>query len=161
MPLLAFRNSCAPQAGFRHRGALHYPWGRGDLAELFLRLKKVWETVPVSKSGRAVRALTEGVCHSSDNAQLFSASRVFDACSRLPQFLRHHERVDLALLPPSPLVTGCVIFAVVDGAERYRKLVAHFECNPSRLGVADMMGVRWGAATDHAWLPRNKAKMLF
>ena len=77
------------------------------------------------------------------------------------QFLRHNERVDLTLLPPPSLIARCVIFAVVDGAERHGEFVAHFECNPSRLRVADMMGVGWGTAADDAWLLGDKAKVLF
>ena len=85
-----------------------------------------------------------------------STSTVVDACSGLPQFLRHNERVDLTLLPPPSLIARCVIFAVVDGAERNREFVAHLECKPWRLRVADMMGVGWGAAADDAWLLGDK-----
>ena len=95
-----------------------------------------------------------------DNRETVLAIRVFDACSGLPQFLGDCERVDLTLLPPPPLIARCVIFAVVDGAERHGEFVAHFECKPSRLRVADMMGVRWGTAANDAWLRRDKAKVL-
>ena len=89
-----------------------------------------------------------------------SPGRILDACRGLPQLLRHNKRVDLTLLPPPSLIARCVIFAVVDGAERDGKFVAHFECNPSRLRVADMMGVRWRATADDAWLLGDEAKVL-
>ena len=89
-----------------------------------------------------------------------SASTVVDACSGLPQFLRHDERVDLTLLPPPSLIARCVIFAVVDGAERHGEFVAHFECNPSRLRVADVMRLGWGSSADDTWLLGDEAKVF-
>ena len=66
-----------------------------------------------------------------------------------------------ALVPPAPLIAGRMIFAVVDGAERHGEFVAHFERKPSRLRVANMMGMGRGAAADDAWLLGDKAKVLF
>lgn len=37
------------------------------------------------------------------------------------------ERINLALMPLAPLIAGRVIFAVMDGAERHGKLVAHLQ----------------------------------
>ena len=54
-----------------------------------------------------------------------------------------------------------MIFGVMNGAERHGEFVAHFECKSSRLRVADMMGMHWGTAADHAGLPGDKAKVLF
>ena len=51
----------------------------------------------------------------------------------LPQIISNNERIDFALLPPPSLITGRVIFAVVDGAERHGEFVADFERNSSRL----------------------------
>ena len=52
-------------------------------------------------------------------------------CSRLlafsPQALCHCERIDFLLLPPQPLIAGCVVLLMVDGAERYREFVADLE----------------------------------
>ena len=36
-----------------------------------------------------------------------------------------------------------------------------FECETSRLGIANMMSVGWGATADHAWLLCNKAQVFF
>ena len=71
------------------------------------------------------------------------------------------QRIDFALMPPSSLIAGRMIFAVVNGAERHGELIAHFECETSRLGIANMMGVGWGATADHAWLLCNKAQVFF
>ena len=99
-------------------------------------------------SGEDTRGVKDGEGRNSYNRETVSASRVLDARSGLPQFLRHHERIDFALLPPSPLITGRVIFAVVDGAERHGEFIAHFERKPSRLRIANMMGMGGGAAAD-------------
>jgi hypothetical protein len=56
------------------------------------------------------------------------------------------------LLPPFPLIAGGMILGVMDGAERHGKFIAHFEGYASLLCVADVMGMRRGAATDKARL---------
>lgn len=64
------------------------------------------------------------------------------------------------LLPPASLVTGRMIFAVVNGAERHRELVAHLEGQTSRLCKTNMMRMRGIASANQARLLRNKAEML-
>ena len=64
-------------------------------------------------------------------------------------------------MPPPPLIAGRMILTVVDGTKRHGELIAYFEGKASGLRVADMMGMGWGAATDDAWLLRNKAQMFF
>jgi len=49
---------------------------------------------------------------------------------------------------------------VMDGAERHGKFIAHFEGYASLLCVADVMGMRRGAATDQAGLAPDVAQML-
>jgi hypothetical protein len=56
------------------------------------------------------------------------------------------------LLPPFPLITGGMIFGVMDGAEWHGKFIAHFEGYAFRLCVADGMGMRGRATTDEARL---------
>ena len=75
--------------------------------------------------------------------------------------LGNNQRIDFALMPPSPLIAGRVVFAVVKGAKRHCKLIAHLEGKASGLRIADMMGMGWGAATDDAWLLRNKTQVFF
>lgn len=56
------------------------------------------------------------------------------------------------LLPPSPLITRGMIFGVMDGTEWHCKFIADFKGYASLLCVADVMGMRRGAATDKARL---------
>src|SRR5262245_47911953 len=79
----------------------------------------------------------------------------------VPQFLRDRERINLAFLPPTPLIPGRMIFAVVDGTQRHGKLVAHLERYPSQLSIANMMGVSRRAPADDARLLGHKAEVLF
>ena len=71
------------------------------------------------------------------------------------------QRIDFALVPPPPLIAGRMIFAVVNGTERHGELIAHFECESSRLGIGNMMRVSGGATADDAWLLSNKAQLFF
>ena len=75
----------------------------------------------------------------------------------LPQLLGNRQWIDLALLPPSPLVAGRVIFTVVDGAQGHGEFIAHFEGDSLRLSVANVMRMGGGAAADQAWLACYKA----
>ena len=74
-----------------------------------------------------------------------------------PKLVGNSQRIDFALLPPPPLITHGMIFAVVDGAQRHREFIADFERDSLCLGVADVMSVSWGAATNQAWLAGYKA----
>jgi hypothetical protein len=58
-----------------------------------------------------------------------------------PKSTGNFERVDIALLPPLPFLTGGVNLMMVDGAERNRELVADLQAEPARLRVADVMRV--------------------
>ena len=78
-----------------------------------------------------------------------------------PQFLGNSQGIDFALMPPSSLIAGCVIFTVVDGAKRHGELIAHFECETSRLGITNMMRVGWGATADDARPLCNEAQVFF
>ena len=78
-----------------------------------------------------------------------------------PQLGSNGQRINLALLPPSPLIASRVIFTMVDGAKRHGKFIAHFERQPSRLCIANVMRVGRGAAADHARLAGYEAQVLF
>ena len=74
----------------------------------------------------------------------------------IPKLSRHGKRIYLALLPPPPLITGCMIFTVVDGTKGHCEFVAHFKCQASRLCITDMMRVSRSTSTDDAWLGCDK-----
>ena len=57
-----------------------------------------------------------------------------------PQALCNGERINLVLLPPQSLIAGCVVLLMVNGAERNREFVAHFEAS-LWIGETDLMGV--------------------
>ncbi len=59
----------------------------------------------------------------------------------LPQCPCYRQGIDLARLPPTPLITRCVVFGRMNGAKRHCELAADFESEPSRLGKAHMMGI--------------------
>ena len=77
-----------------------------------------------------------------------------------PELLGNSKRIDLALLPPSSLIAGCVVFAVVDGAKRHGEFVADLQRQPSRLCKTNVMRMRRGAAADQAGLLGDKAQVL-
>ena len=77
-----------------------------------------------------------------------------------PQFGSNCKRIYLALLPPPPLIAGCVIFAVMNGAERNSEFVAYFQGKSSRLGIANMMCLGRDATADDTWLLGDKAKVF-
>ena len=52
----------------------------------------------------------------------------------LPQALCDGEWINLVFLPPQPLIAGCVVLLMVDGAERYRKFIADLEPKAPRIG---------------------------
>ena len=69
-----------------------------------------------------------------------------------PQLGSNRKGIDLAFLPPSPLIAGRVIFTVVDGAKRHGEFIAHFKSQTSRLCIADVMCMGRGSSADNAWL---------
>ena len=84
-------------------------------------------------------------------------SRSFKVQALPPQFGSDSQRINLAFLPPPPLVSGGVIFTVVDGAEGHSEFIAHFERYSLRLSVANVMRLRGGSAANQAWLAGYKA----
>ena len=89
---------------------------------------------------------------------------LFDRCWQLlafaPQVRGHSERINLVFLPPLPLIAGCVVLLMVNGAERYGEFVADLEPNTSGLCKADVMGVAWRSPANETRLPRHEAQML-
>ena len=85
-------------------------------------------------------------------------------CSHLlafsPQACGHRERINFMLLPPPSLIAGCVVLLMVNGAERYRELIA--DLRPKALGLckADVMGVARRSPANETGLLCHKAQML-
>jgi hypothetical protein len=52
-----------------------------------------------------------------------------------PQLLGNSQWVNLALLPPAPLITRGVIFVMVDGAQRHSSLAFRLYSSHSLLGT--------------------------
>ena len=50
--------------------------------------------------------------------------------------------------------------AMVRSAERHRELIAHLAPERTKLGKAEMMGVRGSASADEAGLPRDVFQMF-
>jgi hypothetical protein len=48
-----------------------------------------------------------------------------------PKPCRNEQWINIASLPPGAFVTCCMVFSVVDGAERHCELIADFEGNAS------------------------------
>jgi hypothetical protein len=84
-------------------------------------------------------------------------SRSFKFQALPPQFGSDSQRINLSLLPPSPFITSSMIFAVMDGAQGHGEFIAHFERDPLRLGVANVMRLRGGSAANQTWLACHKA----
>ena len=78
-----------------------------------------------------------------------------------PELGSDGKRVNLPFLPPSPLITGCVIFTVMDGTKGYCEFIAYFECQTSRLGKTDVMCVGRSSAADDARLAATKRRCFF
>ena len=86
------------------------------------------------------RTLCRAKLHLTPEREAFAA--------RPPQCSRDCERIDVALLPPLPFLSGGVDVVVVDGAERNGKFVADFKAEPSRLSMPQVMCVGGRAAAD-------------
>lgn len=59
----------------------------------------------------------------------------------LPKDTRDFERINIALLPPLPLLASGMDVVVVNGAKWDRELITHLQAEPSGLRVADMVRV--------------------
>jgi hypothetical protein len=59
----------------------------------------------------------------------------------LPQTIGNYEGIDIALLPPLPLLAGGVNVVMMDGAKRDGKLIADFQAQAFGLGVAHVVRV--------------------
>ena len=77
-----------------------------------------------------------------------------------PQACGHCERINLVLLPPQPLIAGCMVLLMVDGTERYREFVADLEPKALGLGEADVMGVARRSPANETGLLGHEAQML-
>ena len=64
------------------------------------------------------------------------------------------------LLPPQPLIAGCVVLLMVNGAERYREFIADLEPKALGLGEADVMGVTRRSPANETGLLGDEAQML-
>jgi hypothetical protein len=77
-----------------------------------------------------------------------------------PQTCGHRERIDLMVLPPQPLVAGCVVLLMVNGAERYGEFVADLESKATGLCEADVMGVARRSPANETGLLSHEAQMF-
>ena len=64
------------------------------------------------------------------------------------------------LLPPQPLIAGCMVLLMVSGAERYREFIADLEPKALGLGEAEVMGVARRPPANETGLPGDEAQML-
>jgi hypothetical protein len=64
------------------------------------------------------------------------------------------------LLPPQPLIAGCMVLLMVNGAERDRKFIADLEPKAPRLGEADVMGVARRTSVNETGALGHKAQVL-
>ena len=62
-------------------------------------------------------------------------------------------------VPPASLITGRVIFCVMNGTKRNSELIAHFDTKSLRLSKANVMRLRGSAPTNEAGLLGDKAQM--
>jgi hypothetical protein len=77
-----------------------------------------------------------------------------------PQARGDSERINLMFLPPQPLIAGCVVLLMVNGAERYSEFVADLEPKAPGLCKADVMGVAWRSPANETRLLRHEAQVL-
>ena len=77
-----------------------------------------------------------------------------------PQARGDSEWINLVFLPPQPLIAGCVVLLMVNGAERDREFVADLEPKAPRLGEADVMGVARRSPANETRLLGDVAQML-
>ena len=77
-----------------------------------------------------------------------------------PELLGHRKWIELALLPPSPLIACGMVLMMVDGAKRHGELVAHLKAESPRLRKADVVRACGRAATDQAGLAGDEPQVL-
>ena len=63
-------------------------------------------------------------------------------------------------LPPTPFITSCVVFGVMNSTEGNGEFIAHLEPETPGLGEADVMGVRRRSPANETGLLGYKAQML-
>jgi hypothetical protein len=78
-----------------------------------------------------------------------------------PQCGSDGEGIDTGLVPPFGFVAAAVDLAMVNPAERHRKLVAHPAPERRILGKPEVVRVSRLAATDQTWLAANEFHMSF
>src|SRR5262245_5008733 len=78
----------------------------------------------------------------------------------LPKLARNLEWIDAGRLPPDPLITGPMSFAVMDTAERYREFITCLTTKRARLYEPQVMRISRLAATQEAWSEGDIAKMF-
>ena len=85
-------------------------------------------TGPSNRSGLKAGGQTREDLEALMFADRAVKKKVVNGCSHLlaflPQALRDGEWIDLVLLPPRPLIAGCMVLLMVNGAERDREFVA-------------------------------------
>jgi hypothetical protein len=76
------------------------------------------------------------------------------------QSIRDVARGSIAL-PPGEFVSGAMVVAVMDSAQRYSELIADLEPHRARLGEPQMVGVGGASSTDQTGLRGDEPKVGF
>ena len=77
-----------------------------------------------------------------------------------PQLLGHCSRIDLDGSPPRRFVPTVVQLAVMETAQRNRKLIADLPTESAGLSKAEMMGIAGLSPANNAGLRRHKRQMI-
>ena len=79
----------------------------------------------------------------------------------LPKSKRNRHWIDVGFVPPRALVTLTVKLAMMDAAQRHRKLIRYPAAECARLREPKMVGFAGLPATHGARLTGDEAKMIF
>ena len=77
---------------------------------------------------------------------------ILNGMAFVPQRARNDKRINFALLPPSPLFTGRMVFGVVNCTKRHGEFIADFESQTPWLRIANVMCMGRGSSADKAGL---------
>jgi hypothetical protein len=84
-----------------------------------------------------------------------------DAPRRDPKHPGCREGINSPSLPPGEFVSGAMVVTVMNSAQRYRELIAHFEPHRAGLGEPQMVGVGGASSADQTGLRGNEFELGF